>query len=92
MSKQYEPTIEGHYEKCCDERDALKMQLEEYKEAFEFARKEFHETLDDLAKMQEERDAARREVLIWMGERCSRSEMTQEIKERGWGYLKEDGK
>jgi hypothetical protein len=39
-----------------------------------------------------ERDEARREILLWVKERCSWVEMTQEIKQRGWEYLKEDGK
>jgi uncharacterized coiled-coil DUF342 family protein len=56
--KQYEPTYEGQLDKCQDERHALQMQLEEYIEAFEFAHKEFHEALDDLAKMKAERDEA----------------------------------
>jgi chromosome segregation ATPase len=59
--KQYEPTYEGQLDKCQDERHALQMQLEEYIEAFKFAHKEFHEALDDLAKMKAERDEARRE-------------------------------
>ena len=60
--KQYEPTYEGQLDKCQDERHALQMQLEEYIEAFKFAHKEFHEALDDLAKMKAERDEARRMV------------------------------
>ena len=60
MSKNYEPTYEGQLDKCQDERHALQMQLEEYIEAFEFERKEFHEALDDIAKMKAERDEARR--------------------------------
>ena len=39
-----------------------------------------------------ERDEARREILMWVKERCSWIELTQEIKQRGWEYLKEDGK
>jgi len=39
-----------------------------------------------------ERDEARREVLLWVKERCSWAELAQEIKQRGWEYLKEDGK
>jgi nucleoside-diphosphate-sugar epimerase len=39
-----------------------------------------------------QRDEARREILLWLGERCSRSELAQEIEKRGWDYLKEDGK
>jgi chromosome segregation ATPase len=60
VSKNYEPTYEGQLDKCQDERHSLQMQLEEYIEAFEFERKEFHEALDDLAKMKAERDEARR--------------------------------
>jgi uncharacterized coiled-coil DUF342 family protein len=59
VSKNYEPTYEGQLDKCQDERHALQMQLEEYIEAFEFERKEFHEALDDIAKMKAERDEAR---------------------------------
>jgi hypothetical protein len=69
VSKNYEPTIEGHYEKCCDERHALQMQLEEYQEALEFVRKEFHEALDDLEKMKAERDETRRRI-------CETTDMT----------------
>jgi len=39
-----------------------------------------------------ERDEARREVLLWVKERCSLAELSDEIKKRGWEYLKEDGK
>jgi hypothetical protein len=39
-----------------------------------------------------ERDEARREVLLWVKERCSWAELAQEIKQRGWEYLKEGGK
>ena len=39
-----------------------------------------------------ERDEARREVLLWVKERCSWAELSDEIKKRGWEYLKEDGK
>ena len=38
-----------------------------------------------------ERDEARREVLLWVKERCSWVELTQEIKQRKWEYLQEDG-
>jgi len=95
VSKNYEPTIEGHYEKCCDERHALQMQLEEYQEALEFVRKEFHEALDDLEKMKAERDEARRRI-------CETTDMTnpnddcyvrltpQQIAEHyGWDCYKE---
>ena len=39
-----------------------------------------------------ERDEARREILLWVKERCSWVELKQEIKQRGWEYLKEDHK
>jgi hypothetical protein len=39
-----------------------------------------------------ERDEARREVLLWIKERCSWIELAKEIKQRGWEYLKEDSK
>ncbi len=45
----------------------------------------------EAGKLKAERDEARREVLLWVKERCSWAELEQEIKQRGWGYLKEDG-
>jgi uncharacterized coiled-coil DUF342 family protein len=39
-----------------------------------------------------ERDAARREVLLWVKERCSWVELEKEIKQRGWDYLTETSK
>jgi hypothetical protein len=55
--------------------------------AAQFAR--FYETIDRLTA---ERDEARREILLWVKERCSWVELAEEIKKRGWEYLKEDGK
>jgi hypothetical protein len=43
-------------------------------------------------KLTAERDEARREVLLWIKERCSWIELAKEIKQRGWEYLKEDSK
>jgi hypothetical protein len=43
-------------------------------------------------RLRDERDEARREVLLWVKERCSWRELAQEIKKRKWEYLKEDGK
>ena len=40
-------------------------------------------------KLRKERDEARREVMLWMSERSSTSEMTAEYKKRGWDYLKD---
>jgi len=97
--KQYEPTYEGQLDKCQDERHALQMQLEEYIEAFKFAHKEFHEALDDLAKMKAERDEARREVcvarealirLMTHGNVAVPQEaMHQAAKARGWDCFEE---
>ena len=42
------------------------------------------------ATLTAERDEARREILLWVKERCSWAELSQEIKQRGWEYLKED--
>ncbi len=47
---------------------------------------------DEIESLRRERDEARREVLLWVKERCSWVELSQEIKQRGWEYLKEDGK
>jgi hypothetical protein len=47
---------------------------------------------DEIARLTAERDEARKEVLLWVKERCSWAELSQEIKQRGWEYLKEDGK
>jgi hypothetical protein len=49
----------------------------------------FEKTIECLRS---ERDEARREVLLWIKERCSWIELSQEIKQRGWEYLKEDTK
>ena len=45
---------------------------------------------DEIKRLQNERDEARREVMLWMSERSSKSEMTTEYKKRGWEYLKEN--
>jgi hypothetical protein len=50
---------------------------------------------DALRLMQErnvalkERDDARRTVLLWLEEHCTADELADEIKQRGWEYLKE---
>jgi len=49
----------------------------------------FEKTIECLRS---ERDEVRREVLLWVKERCSWAELSQEIKKRGWEYLKEDTK
>lgn len=93
MSKNYEPTYEGQLNKCQDERHALQMQLEEYIEAFQFARKEFHEALDDLAKMKAERDEARREVCELKSYNFESKITPKAYAElRKWDCFKEDGK
>jgi hypothetical protein len=45
-----------------------------------------------IATLTAERDEARREILLWVKERCSWVELAEEIKKRGWEYLKENGK
>ena len=93
--KNYESTYEGQLDKCQDERHALQMQLEEYIEAFEFERKEFHEALDDIAKMKAERDEARRDLCdLYVKYQPSSSNMTDRdyAAELGWDCFKEDGK
>ncbi len=47
---------------------------------------------DEIERLRAERDEARREILLWVKERCSWVELAEEIKKRGWEYLKEDGK
>jgi hypothetical protein len=48
--------------------------------------------VDHVVRLEAERDEARREILMWIKQRCSWIELTQEIKQRGGEYLKEDGK
>jgi hypothetical protein len=50
------------------------------------------EAANAIDNLTAERDEARREILLWVKERCSWAELSQEIKKRGWEYLKEDGK
>jgi hypothetical protein len=45
-----------------------------------------------IKTLRTERDEARREIMLWVKERCSWVELAEEIKKRGWEYLKEDGK
>jgi hypothetical protein len=94
--KYYEPTYEGQLDKCQDERHALQMQLEEYIEAFEFERKEFHEALDDLAKMKAERDEARRMYCMaqsHVDEEYGKTILPEDqAAERGWDCFKENSK
>jgi hypothetical protein len=52
----------------------------------------FSEAADEIERLRAERDEARREILLWVKERCSWVELTEEIKKRGWEYLKKDGK
>ena len=44
---------------------------------------------DEIEQLRKERDEARREILLWVKDRCSWVELTAEIKTRGWEYLKE---
>ncbi len=47
------------------------------------------EAANAIDNLRSERDEARREILLWVKERCSWVELTEEIKQRGWEYLKE---
>jgi len=46
----------------------------------------------EIERLCGERDSARREVLMWLKERCSNKELKEEVKNRGWEYLYEDMK
>ena len=50
----------------------------------------WHDLPELVEKLRKERDEARREVMLWMSERSSTSEMNAEYKKRGWEYLKEE--
>ena len=50
---------------------------------------DLRDAADEIERLRAERDEARREVLLWVKERCSWVELTAEIKTRGWEYLKE---
>jgi hypothetical protein len=65
--------------------DALRVDLE-------VMTQEHRAACQDRDLMIRERDDARREILLWVKERCSWVELAEEIKKRGWEYLKEDGK
>ncbi len=53
------------------------------------AHQDLRDAADEIERLLAERDEARREVLLWVKERCSWVELTAEIKTRGWEYLKE---
>jgi hypothetical protein len=86
----------------CHPRDVLD-EMQKVPELFEYVQQftvrpsemksaNVREAADAIARLTAERDEARREVLLWVKERCSWAELAQEIKKRGWEYLKEDGK
>lgn len=72
--------------------DEMQEQRDEAKRQLKVMTHEHRLACVDRDAMQRERDEARREVLLWVKERCSWAELAQEIKQRGWEYLKEDGK
>jgi hypothetical protein len=76
MNKNYEPTIEGHYEKCCDERDSLSLTVEELS--------------NRIHELTAERDQARREVCNLMYQKGFPTGVY--ARGRGWDCFKEDGK
>lgn len=44
----------------------------------------------EMDTLRAERDAARREVLLWVKERCSWVELEKEIKQRGWTCFRQE--
>jgi len=88
------------------EIERLRAERDEYKDAFEFAHKEFHDALDDLAKMKAElctaldkaerwkaeRDEARQMFCNAMTDHCEEDEARQIAKEQGWDCFKEESK
>jgi len=93
-----------HYiEDAADEIELLRSTVTDYRIEIERLTAERDEMQGELRKAETEssmlrvecgviaaeRDEARREVLLWVKERCSWVELTEEIKQRGWEYLKE---
>ena len=74
--------------------EAFRWELEQAIERLKKTRDALTEERDELVrisnKLIRERDEARREVMLWMSERSSTSEMTAEYKKRGWEYLKDN--
>jgi hypothetical protein len=44
---------------------------------------------EKILELTNERDEARREILLWVKERCSWAELSQEIEKRGWDCHKD---
>jgi len=86
------------FKDCAAEIERLRAERDEYKDAFEFAHKEFHDALDDLAKMKAElctaldkaegwkaeRDHARREICERIAALAPSMSAAQIARERGW--------
>ena len=72
--------------------DAAIDEIERLREQLRLANIDATNNEAEANELRAERDEARREVLLWLGERCSRAELRQEVKTRGWEYLKEDCK
>jgi hypothetical protein len=73
----------------------LRQMLADVEPAKEAAERELHQhsellklMVDGATRVRAERDEARREILLWVKERCSWVELAEEIKKRGWEYLK----
>jgi hypothetical protein len=71
-----------------DEIERLRLKLEMWQDGNIMA--ESHS--EEVERLRAERDEARREILLWVKERCSWAELSQEVKKRGWDCFKEDGK
>jgi hypothetical protein len=46
-----------------------------------------HHRCKEIDRLTEERDEARREVMLLLSERSSQKEMREEYRKRGWSYL-----
>lgn len=86
------------------EYEDLLMRNQQYTAEIERLTKELTATNDYLAECRQdiqimfgivrditaERDEARKEMMMWLGERCSKKELKKEYKRRGWEYLREE--
>jgi hypothetical protein len=86
------PTKEGTHRMSDDPMSSALLHIEELESRCEHLETDRNNLALALETALRERDEARREILLWVKERCSWVELKQEIKQRGWEYLKEDHK